>query len=210
MPRGQGSLHSCPCAHHPSPPAALHSAPTRHGAGPVPHPSLVPAMVTSLGHCIWKKKLINNSNHKNKHGEQAGNICSETCCLQEGGRNPSPKPAGYICGALGVTTNQGLQKHSHQKLLHRQEDLTLIAAGFARNCHKNIIAMAESSIYNRNSQGLNRAGEDLLRRNSVYLTGVKRGMGSPVGSLGTGTWCQTSLVLGMDSGNNLGRQPPWN
>lgn len=59
-----------------------------------------------------KKPLTNNSNHKNKHGEQGGNICSETCCLQEGGQNPSLKHAGYIHGPLswGVTTNHGLPK----------------------------------------------------------------------------------------------------
>lgn len=96
-----------------------------------PHPRLVPALVPSPGYCIWKKTLMNNSNHKNKHGEQAENICSVTCCLQEGGQNPPPKPAGYICGPLGwgVTTNQGLPK---QSTAIKSSCTALTAAGFAR------------------------------------------------------------------------------
>lgn len=175
MPRGQGILYSCPCPHHPSPPAALQSAPTRHGAGPVPIPgwSLLwsPLQVTAYG----KKTLMNNLNHKNKHGEQAGNICSETCCLQEGGQNPPPKPVGYICDPLGwgVTTNQGLPKESTAIRSSCSGRRVCLCCWICKEkVIKTSLQLAESSICNRN-----RAGEDLHRRNSICLVGVKQGSG---------------------------------
>lgn len=159
----------------------LSSAPNRHGAGPVPHPRLVPALVPSPGHCIWEKKaLMNNLNNKNKHGEQAGNLCPETCCLQEGGQTPPPKPAGYICGPLswGLTTYQGLPKQSTAIRSSCTGRRVCLCCWISREkVIKTSLQLAESSIDNRNSQGLNRAGEDLHRRNSICLVGVTQGLG---------------------------------
>lgn len=82
---------------------------------------------------------MNDLQHENDlcslYRGQAGSICSQDRCLQEGGQNPPPKPAGYICGPLGwgTTTNQRLQKQTMviKELLHRQACLSKFTAQFA-------------------------------------------------------------------------------
>lgn len=98
---------------------------------------------------------MNNSNHKNKHEEQAENICSETCFLQEGGKNPPTKPAGYICGPLdwGVTTNQELPKQSRATRSSCTGRRVFLCCWICKEkVIKTSLQLAESSIYNRNSK----------------------------------------------------------
>lgn len=84
-PRGQGILHGCPCPHHPS--TSTSSPQCSHQARGWPCP---PSQVCPLSSSLHgRKTLTNDSHHKNElcsvHGGQAGSICSENRCLQEGG-----------------------------------------------------------------------------------------------------------------------------
>lgn len=138
-PRGQGILHSCLCPRHPSTSTSSPQCSHQARGCPCPPSQACPCSSPLSSSPHGGKTLTNDSHQENElcsvHGGQAGSICSENRCLQEGGRNLPPKPAGIICGPLGwgTTANQRLQKQTMalEELLHRQACLSKFAARFA-------------------------------------------------------------------------------